>query len=466
MKNARGSVKLAAKMTILVVLIGIMSVYAIVGGTEHMKSVKAVALTEMENYIRENNTDLAEEELAAVVEKAGAGIQEELKANQDRFFIIMIVLSLMGDFWVLYMALDTVRSVRNSEHFAENMAKGDFTEPIPQAYLNRADEVGGLMKSLNNIAENMKALIGAIQEQAEGLEDVVSHTDESLSELTHEIGNVSATTQELAAGNQETATSAQQADTMAAEIENAAKNMAEHAQDGAAKVEEIYARASETKRRITTSRQETNEVQSEIRESLSAALENAKIVEQIGVLADSIMGITSQTNLLALNASIEAARAGEAGRGFAVVADEIRNLAEQSSSTVGHIQEVTDKVRSAVTNLTGDAERLLRFVGEEVTASFEVFEQMADNYSEDATYVDRLVTDFSATSQQLLASVDGVALSISEVSRAAGEGANSTSEIADRVTAVVEQTDRIESLIGQARDAASALWDDVKQFKV
>ncbi len=466
MKNARGSVKLAAKMTILVVLIGIMSVYAIVGGTEHMKSVKAVALTEMENYIRENNTDLAEEELAAVVEKAGVGIQEELKANQDRFFIIMIVLSLMGDFWVLYMALDTVRSVRNSEHFAENMAKGDFTEPIPQAYLNRADEVGGLMKSLNNIAENMKALIGAIQEQAEGLEDVVSHTDESLSELTHEIGNVSATTQELAAGNQETATSAQQADTMAAEIENAAKNMAEHAQDGAAKVEEIYARASETKRRITTSRQETNEVQSEIRESLSAALENAKIVEQIGVLADSIMGITSQTNLLALNASIEAARAGEAGRGFAVVADEIRNLAEQSSSTVGHIQEVTDKVRSAVTNLTGDAERLLRFVGEEVTASFEVFEQMADNYSEDATYVDRLVTDFSATSQQLLASVDGVALSISEVSRAAGEGANSTSEIADRVTAVVEQTDRIESLIGQARDAASALWDDVKQFKV
>lgn len=44
------------------------------------------------------------------------------------------------------------------------------------------------------------------------------------------------------------------------------------------------------------------------------ALENAKVVEQIGVLAESIMGITSQTNLLALNASIEAARAGEAGK--------------------------------------------------------------------------------------------------------------------------------------------------------
>lgn len=466
MKNVRGSMKLAAKMKILVALIAIMSVYAIVGGTEHMKSVKTVALTEMEEYIRANNTDLTEEELAAVVEEASEGIQVELKANQDKFFAIMIVLSLMGDLWVLYIAVDTVKSVRRSADLAEYMAKGDFTKPVAEGYLKRSDEIGGLMKSLNNISESMKTLIGAIQKQAEGLEDVVAHTGENLGELTREIGNVSATTQELAAGNQETAASAQQVDTMSAEIEHAAKNMAGHAQDGAVKVEEIYARASETKNRITTSRQETNEVQGEIRESLSAALENAKIVEQIGVLADSIMGITSQTNLLALNASIEAARAGEAGKGFAVVADEIRNLAEQSSSTVVHIQEVTDKVRSAVANLTGDAERLLRFVGEDVSASFEAFEEMADNYSEDATYVDRLVTDFSATSQQLLASVDGVASSISEVSRAANEGANSTSEIADRVTSVVEQADRIEKLIGQANDAAAALRDNIKQFKV
>lgn len=52
----------------------------------------------------------------------------------------------------------------------------------------------------------------------------------------------------------------------------------------------------------------------EIRERLEKALEDAKVVEQIGVLADSILAITGQTNLLALNASIEAARAGEAGK--------------------------------------------------------------------------------------------------------------------------------------------------------
>ena len=77
-------------------------------------------------------------------------------------------------------------------------------------------------------------------------------------------------------------------------------------------------------------------------------MEDARVVENIGVLSDSIMNITSQTNLLALNAAIEAARAGEAGKGFSVVADEIGKLAEQSKETILQIQSVTDEVKGAV----------------------------------------------------------------------------------------------------------------------
>lgn len=453
-------------MTMLAVIIFLMGVYAVVGGTEHMKSVKSVALTGMEEYIRETNTDLSEEEVTAAVAAAETSVQAELKANQNRFFAVMLILCVLTMAWVIYIEVDTVKSVKSSMRYAEKMADGDFSEGAPGDYLERHDEIGNLMKSLNHISQNMRGLVGAVQEQAEVLEEVVDGTGKNLEELAKEITTVSATTQELAAGNEETAASAQQVDVMSGEIENAAKSMAGHAQDGAVKVEEIHTRASETKRKITDGRRETKEVQSEIRESLSEALENAKVVEQIGVLADSIMGITSQTNLLALNASIEAARAGDAGKGFAVVADEIRNLAEQSSSTVGHIQEVTDKVRNAVANLASDAERLLHFVGEDVSASFDVFEQMADNYNEDANYVESLVTDFSSTSEQLLNSVDGVATSISDVSRASNEGAASTGEIADRVTLVAEQADKIGQMMRQAEEAAMTLRTDTEKFKV
>jgi methyl-accepting chemotaxis protein len=63
-------------------------------------------------------------------------------------------------------------------------------------------------------------------------------------------------------------------------------------------------------------KEKTNKIIIEASKRLEQALEDAKVVENIGVLSDSIMNITSQTNLLALNAAIEAARAGEAGRGF------------------------------------------------------------------------------------------------------------------------------------------------------
>ena len=84
----------------------------------------------------------------------------------------------------------------------------------------------------------------------------------------------------------------------------------------------------------------THEIHEDISDHLTKALEDIKIVDQIGILAESIMGITAQTNLLALNASIEAARAGEAGKGFAVVADEIRKLADESRNTANGIQNI------------------------------------------------------------------------------------------------------------------------------
>lgn len=63
-------------------------------------------------------------------------------------------------------------------------------------------------------------------------------------------------------------------------------------------------------------------------------------IEEVKGITGTILSISQQTNLLALNASIEAARAGEAGKGFAVVADEIRELSEQTKSSVNKITDI------------------------------------------------------------------------------------------------------------------------------
>ena len=82
------------------------------------------------------------------------------------------------------------------------------------------------------------------------------------------------------------------------------------------------------------------------KESQEITEELGQRIEDVESFTAEILNISNQTNLLALNASIEAARAGEAGRGFAVVADEIRQLSDQTKSSVNKITEIIGRLVS------------------------------------------------------------------------------------------------------------------------
>lgn len=70
--------------------------------------------------------------------------------------------------------------------------------------------------------------------------------------------------------------------------------------------------------------------------------------EHINEMLKIIKDIANHTNLLSLNASIEAARAGDAGRGFAVVAQEVKNLAQRSSESAGHISNTINEINHSI----------------------------------------------------------------------------------------------------------------------
>ena len=68
-------------------------------------------------------------------------------------------------------------------------------------------------------------------------------------------------------------------------------------------------------------------------------------------MTQNVEKIAGKINLLSLNAAIEAARAGEAGRGFAVVASNIRELSDNSKSSVGNAKESDGEIRNAIENV-------------------------------------------------------------------------------------------------------------------
>ena len=190
------------------------------------------------------------------------------------------------------------------------------------------------------------------------------------------------------------------------------------------------------------------------------------VVQQIEVLSSAIMEITNQTNLLALNASIEAARAGEAGKGFAVVATEIGGLADQSKQTVTQIQKVTEEVTTSVAQLSSDAEQLLAFVGNDVVASYDMFDAVADAYNQDAGKIDALISDFSATSEELLASIDGVLDAMEGIATATNEGAKGTTDIAQKTVEVKSEADTVTDEVGRCDQTAQRLTQDISVFVV
>ncbi len=439
-----GRLKIRTKMIILMFLIVALAVTTILTAGPSMQKVAAVAAAAGD---------------AAAIEKAVNGQLVNIAVN-------MVLLLLIIGAICISITWDIIHWLNVASACAEDMAEGDVSKEIPKKLVSRKDSIGDLARSFEKIQCNMQGLLGSIKEEAASLEDIVRNAEYSMEYINLDIEGVSDATKTLADGMEMTANSSQEVTVTAQEIETVAKNIAIHAQEGAERVVQIHERANNALAKTDETRENIYRVHGQIEKSLSQALKDAEVVSQIEVLAEAIRGITSQTNLLSLNASIEAARAGEAGKGFAVVADEIRALAEESASTVDHIQEVTESVTGAVKNLADDASSLLKFVAEDVTQSLNFFEETASYYKDDAEYVDSLVTDFSATSEELLASIDGVLEAINSVSIASTEGAEGTTDISDKIQAVSNHAIEVANIVKRAGESSCSLDKNVKQFRV
>lgn len=395
---------------------------------------------------------------------------EELNAKISATIVVVVVIEMMLLVITLglciYIGNNLSTSFLASLKYIGEMAKGNFSEPLPSLLTNRKDDFGILGEGLENMKVQVSGLIREVKNQGNEIYGIVDRVKDNVSVLSGNIEDVSATTQQLAAGMEETAASSETIKNMSHEIEAAAKNIALRSQDGAEQAVDIHERAAKVQEDTRNQREHARQMHNELSESLTHALEEAKVVQEIEVLSSAIMEITEQTNLLALNASIEAARAGEAGRGFAVVASEIGGLAEQSKQTVSKIQSVTEEVTAAVENLSQDAERLLEFVATDVVESYDMFDGVAAAYNQDAEEIDSLISDFSATSEELLASIDSVLEAMGEIANATNEGAQGTTDIASKTADVKCRTDEVSGEIDKCDNTAKRLNEEISIFVI
>ncbi len=187
---------------------------------------------------------------------------------------------------------------------------------------NRVDEIGMLLRLVNQSGLNLSSLVGDVSAQINGIRKISQR-------ITEEGESLQKRTEETSADLHQTAAAVE-------EIASAVKQTAETAS-------EAMVRADETSINATNS---GNIMKQTIAMMQAVSQDNNKIVDIISVI-DSI---AFQTNILALNAAVEAARAGESGRGFAVVAAEVRNLAQHSASAAREIQSLIEQNVANVKN--------------------------------------------------------------------------------------------------------------------
>jgi methyl-accepting chemotaxis protein len=402
----------------------------------------------------------------AVVETNNNTQTEEVQ----KVVVQMVIILAAGIVLSIPLGIAITRSVTKPLKYvcevSEKLADGDLTVHLDEKTLASKAETGDMLRSIKDIKDKLNDTVTLINQSSLRLDALVGENAAALSALNESLQETAAAAQELSAGMEETAASAAEMDATSQEIERAIQVVAAKAQEGAGMAGGISQRANKLKENFTASRNNADNIFNRIKGELTKSLEEAKAVQEINTLADAILSITSQTNLLALNAAIEAARAGEQGKGFAVVAEEIRTLAENSKDTVTQIQNIAGLVVQSVNKLVEDANSLLGFVSGDVSKDYAAMLSAADEYDQDALSVNDMTNELSAISEELQASIQTMMTTISEVAKAANEGAMTTEMVAAKVTDITGNANDVNRNSSSTKNAADDLSQMIRKFKI
>ena len=336
--------------------------------------------------------------------------------------------------------LPRVMRLRLLSRSAFEISQGDLSKPMvvepPRAW--RRDEIDELAMAIRKMQENLRELVGKIQDTATSVADTardlqgsaenVNATNEEVGLSMDKIaqgaetqsqlvGKTSKVITEMAGSIQRTAASAEDAARTAAETSVAAENGSKAALLAGEKVKKVFNRIEAASQQVFAFGEKTQEI--------------SKIV-------DAITQVAQQTNLLALNATIEAARAGEYGRGFAVVADEVRKLAESAGRSAEQISRLARDISGQSTAV--------------VSAMKVGIEELAEG-REDLTGIVRSMGAITGTVRQVAEKVHLISDSAREQLKGSEEMVNATQEISLVARNNASSTEAIQSVIQEQTDA-------------
>lgn len=278
---------------------------------------------------------------------------------------ISLGLLLISALVVLLISNKLGKAVRKTEVMLNTLAQGDLSIQVDEKLLKRKDELGIMGRSLQELMDKLKNIIGDMKQSA----DVLTQSGEEMNDLADQtnttVTDISRAMDDVSQG----------AISQAEDIEDATISVSEMG-DSIEKIVSQVDVLNDTSENMEHAKSEADMIITELSESSERTFEAVKRIEKQVNLTDEsvtkieeaislISSIAEETNLLSLNASIEAARAGEAGKGFAVVATQIQKLAEESNASAASITEVIDHLAQESRNTVDAMNQMQSIINEQ-----------------------------------------------------------------------------------------------------
>ncbi len=345
------------------------------------------------------------------------------KAN----LVVTIISVLVAGLIIYLIAISIARPINRVVEGLKDAAEGegDLTKRL---HVKTGDEVGDLAKWFNLFIDKIRESIGEVAENATQLKTSSADLYEISAALSNGADHTTEKAQSVSSASEQMSANM---GLIASTMDQASSNI----NIVASSTEEMSVTISEIAQSAEQARTVTSSAVSHTQSASGQVDELGHAAQEIGKVVEAITEISEQVNLLALNATIEAARAGEAGKGFAVVANEIKELAQQTAKATGEIKRQVSAIQSSTQTTVvqiGNIAEVVNKVNDIVSKIAAAVEEQSTTTKEIAGNVAQAsngIGDINLNVGQSHDVASEIAREIAEVTQAAGDMSNSSSQI-------------------------------------